>query len=226
MLFDCIHADKRPSYHGEQSPEGQHPMATRQRAFTFSYTLMHVHTHAHNSHAPTPLEQLKAIWSHSPQAGPLGFPRESASPHARSPAMQLPSTLQASSPWDATQPFPLVQSFLSVSDIHHVSQQEKTHASTPQNAPDVIKAGEAKENRDWSVWERGEEERNLGVWWQGCSGWWWVQWMESRTGIQTPRLQSLLPPASLWDLGSFPQTSFRFEILAIGPRKLALEAML
>lgn len=44
-----------------------------------------------------------------------------------------------------------------------MSQQENTHSSTPQNAPDVIKAGEAKENRDGGVQEREEEERNPGV---------------------------------------------------------------
>lgn len=59
----CTQADKSPSYHGQQSPEGWHSIATRQRAFHSSYTLTHVHTHARNSHAPTPLEQLRAIWS-------------------------------------------------------------------------------------------------------------------------------------------------------------------
>lgn len=68
------------------------------------------------------------------------------------------------------QTFPLIQSFLSASDIHHVSQQENTHSSTLQNAPDVIKAREAKENRDWGVLEGKEEERKPGCGGQECPG--------------------------------------------------------
>lgn len=58
------------------------------------------------------------------------------------------------------QTFLLVQSLSSASDIHHVSQQENTHSSTLQNAPDVIKAREAKESRDGGVQEGEEEKRN------------------------------------------------------------------
>lgn len=41
-----------------------------------------------------------------------------------------------------------------------MSQQENTHSSTPRNAPDVIKAGKAKENRDGGT-QKGERKREI-----------------------------------------------------------------
>lgn len=112
-------------------PWGQHTMAIRQRdpssSLTYICTLTHKHVHTNiltyltctNTTGTTPshLEYESSGWA----SGPSQRVSSPHGPHARSPAMQLPSTLQARSPWDATQTFSLLQTSLSASDIHHVS---------------------------------------------------------------------------------------------------------
>ena len=132
-------ADKSPGYHGEHSTEGSTPWQQGRGALLGLYT----HTHT----GTNPPGRLNHSWQQAPSWASRAFPRVSwpscqvpCHAAATRPPAQEPSRCQANF---STQP-----GFLSAPDRHHVSQQENTHSSTLQNAPDVIKAREAKETRD------------------------------------------------------------------------------
>ena len=104
-----------------------------------------IHTHTHTG--TNPPGQLNHLGQQAPSWASRAFPR------VPWPSCQVPCHAAATRP-PAQQPlrcqanFSTQAGFLSAPDRHHVSQQENTHSSTLQNAPDVIKAREAKETRD------------------------------------------------------------------------------
>lgn len=95
--WTCRHADKSPSYHGEQIPEGGVPWQQGRQALP---GLLYAHMHTLRCTRFPCTNPTRTTQSHLEQQSPgraSGLPREPASRPARSPAMQLPSSLQASS---------------------------------------------------------------------------------------------------------------------------------
>lgn len=141
-----------------KSTEGSIPWQQGRGALPGLYT----HTHT----GTNPPGQLNHLEQRAPSWASRAFPRVpwpscQVPCHAAAtrPPSQQPSRCQANF---STQP-----GFLSAPDRHHVSQQENTHSSTLQNAPDVIKAREAKETRDGlfgreRLRERSKESRDIG----------------------------------------------------------------
>lgn len=116
-------------------------------------TPLHTHTCAHTRTQFPCTNPTRTTQSHLEQQSP-GW----ASGLSQSQPASMPVSCHAAAihspgqqPLRCHTAFSTRPSFLSISDIHHVSQQENTHSSSPQNAPDVIKAREAKENRDGGV---------------------------------------------------------------------------
>lgn len=139
LVYVPGHADKSPGYHGEHSIEGSIPWQQGRGALPGLYT--HTHTGTNPPGRLNHLEQRAPSWA-SRAFLRVPWPSYQVLCHAAAtrPPGQQPSRCQANF---STQP-----GFLSAPDRHHVSQQENTHSSTLQNAPDVIKAREAKETKD------------------------------------------------------------------------------
>lgn len=139
LVYVPGHADKSPGYHGEHSAKDSIPRQQRGGALPGLYT--HTHTGTNPPGRLNHLERQAPSWA-SRAFLRVPWPSYQVLCHAAAtrPPGQQPSRCQANF---STQP-----GFLSAPDRHHVSQQENTHSSTLQNAPDVIKAREAKETKD------------------------------------------------------------------------------
>ena len=139
LVYVPGHADKSPGYHGEHSAEDSIPWQQGGGALPGLYT--HRHPGTNPPGRLNHLERRAPSWA-SRAFLRVPWPSYQVLCHAAAtrPPGQQPSRCQANF---STQP-----GFLSAPDRHHVSQQENTHSSTLQNAPDVIKAREAKETKD------------------------------------------------------------------------------